>query len=120
MDCFGGMLSFSVKGRLVAGRRLMNSVKLCSLAVSLGAVDTLIEHPATMTHAVVPKDVRERSGALDDLVRNSMGIEDVEDIIANLDQALERICGVWFPELSDFIALGDRSNIDSDKTLQIA
>jgi methionine-gamma-lyase len=68
----------------------MNNVKLCSLAVSLGAVETLISHPATMTHAVVPKEDRIKAGITDGLVRFSVGIEDVDDIIADLEQALAK------------------------------
>jgi methionine-gamma-lyase len=85
---FGGMLSFELKGGLEAGRRLMNRVKLCSLAVSLGDVDTLIEHPASMTHFPYPPEERLRAGITDGLVRLSVGIEDAEDIIADLKQAL--------------------------------
>jgi methionine-gamma-lyase len=91
MSGFGGMLSFGVAGGIEAGRKLMNSLELCSLAVSLGAVDTLISHPASMTHAGVPKDVRIKTGITDELVRLSVGIEDAEDIIADLDQALARL-----------------------------
>ncbi len=91
MSGFSGMLSFEVKGGVVAGRRLMNGVNLLTLAVSLGTTDTLIEHPASMTHAVVPKEERLRMGITDGLVRISAGIEDVEDIIADLDQALDKI-----------------------------
>ncbi|HVP27091.1 MAG TPA: PLP-dependent aspartate aminotransferase family protein [Candidatus Bathyarchaeia archaeon] len=91
MSGFGGMISFDLKGGLEAGRKLMNSVKLCSLAVSLGAVETLIQHPASMTHAVVPKEERLKSGITDSLVRLSVGIEDVEDIIDDLEQAMEKI-----------------------------
>jgi len=90
MSGYGGMLSFGVRGGLEAGRRLMDNVRLCTLAVSLGAVDTLIQHPASMTHADVPQDVREETGITDDLVRISVGIEDPEDIIADLDRALEK------------------------------
>ena len=85
------MLSFGVTGGLQAGRELMNNVRLCSLAVSLGAVDTLVQHPASMTHANIPKNIREITGITDDLVRLSVGIEDSEDIIADLDQALAKI-----------------------------
>ena len=91
MTGFGGMLSFGVAGGIEAGRKLMNSLELCSLAVSLGAVDTLISHPASMTHAGVPKEMRLKTGITDDLVRLSVGIEEPEDIIADLDQALERL-----------------------------
>jgi cystathionine beta-lyase/cystathionine gamma-synthase len=86
----GAMLSFDL-GNLDAARRLLNHVKLCSLAESLGGVETLISHPAIMTHASMPQDVRERVGITDGLVRLSVGIEDIEDIIADLDQALLQI-----------------------------
>ncbi|WP_292378814.1 trans-sulfuration enzyme family protein [Methanosarcina sp. UBA289] len=91
MSGFSGMLAFEVKGGIKAGRRLMDKVKLCSLAVSLGATDTLIQHPASMTHACVPCSVRKRVGITDGLVRLSVGIEDSGDIIADLKQALEAI-----------------------------
>ena len=91
MSGFGGIVSFEVKGGLEAGRKLMNSVRLCTLAVSLGAVETLIEHPASMTHAVVPREERLRTGLTDSLVRLSVGIEDVKDIIEDLQSALENI-----------------------------
>ena len=87
---FGAMISFDVNS-LDAARRLLDHVKLCSLAESLGGVETLISHPATMTHASVPPEVRERIGVTDGLIRISVGIEDVEDLIADLDQALRRI-----------------------------
>jgi cystathionine beta-lyase/cystathionine gamma-synthase len=66
-------------------------VKLCSLAESLGGVETLISHPATMTHASIPREVREQIGITDGLVRISVGIEDAEDLIADLDAALEKV-----------------------------
>jgi methionine-gamma-lyase len=88
MSGFGGVICFELKGGFEAGKRLMNSVRLCTLAVSLGAVETLIEHPASMTHAVVPKAEREKAGITDNLVRLSVGIEDVDDIIEDLKQAL--------------------------------
>ena len=69
----------------------MNSVKLCSLAVSLGAVETLISHPASMTHSIIPREERLRSGLTDGLVRLSVGIEAAEDIIADLEQALDKV-----------------------------
>src|SRR5437764_2778637 len=84
---FGAMLSFDL-GSLEAARRLLNHVKLCSLAESLGGVETLISHPAMMTHASMPKEIQDRVGITEGLVRLSVGIEDVEDIIADLDQAL--------------------------------
>ena len=91
MDGPGGMMSFELKGGLEAGRRLMNGVKLCSLAVSLGAVETLICHPPSMTHSVVPREERLKAGLSDGLVRLSVGIEDIDDIIADLDQALSLV-----------------------------
>jgi methionine-gamma-lyase len=91
MSGFSGMLSFGIKGGVEAGKKLMDNVKLCSLAVSLGATDTLIQHPASMTHACVPHTVRNSIGITDGLVRLSVGIEDPEDIIADLKQALEAI-----------------------------
>lgn len=85
---FGGMIAFELKGGLPAGEYLMNHVQIATLAVSLGNVDTLIQHPASMTHAAVPRQARLDAGISDGLVRLSVGIEDVEDIIADLDQAL--------------------------------
>jgi len=88
MNGFGSMISFELKGGFEAGRRLMDQVKLATLAVSLGGVETLIEHPASMTHASMSSEAREAAGFTDGLVRYSVGIEDVEDLIADLDQAL--------------------------------
>ncbi|RME82557.1 MAG: aminotransferase class I/II-fold pyridoxal phosphate-dependent enzyme [Caldilineae bacterium] len=88
---FGGMISFEVKGGYDAGVTVMNHVQLATLAVSLGNVDTLIEHPASMTHSAVPRAERELAGISDGLVRLSVGIENVEDLIADLDQALARV-----------------------------
>jgi cystathionine beta-lyase/cystathionine gamma-synthase len=87
---FGAMLSFEL-GSIEAARRLLNHVKLCSLAESLGGVETLISHPASMTHASVPAEMRQQIGITDGLVRLSVGIEDVEDLIADLDFALSKI-----------------------------
>jgi len=87
MTGFGGTLSFEVKS-FEKGKAIMNSVKLAHLAVSLGDVHTLIQHPASMTHKIMPKAEREASGVTDGLIRLSVGIEDVEDIIADLEQAL--------------------------------
>jgi len=84
---FGGMIAFDV-GSLEAVRSVLESVKLCTLAESLGGVETLISHPATMTHASVAADKRERLGITAGLVRVSVGLEDTDDIIADLDQAL--------------------------------
>jgi len=87
---FGAMLSFEL-GSMEAARRLLNHVKLCSLAESLGGVETLISHPATMTHASVPAEMRQQIGITDGLVRLSVGIEDVEDLIGDLDFALSKV-----------------------------
>jgi cystathionine beta-lyase/cystathionine gamma-synthase len=84
---FGGMVAFDV-GSLAAARAVLEAVKLCTLAESLGGVETLISHPATMTHASVDIDKRARLGISDGLVRVSVGLEDTDDIIADLDQAL--------------------------------
>ncbi|MFZ0636125.1 MAG: PLP-dependent aspartate aminotransferase family protein [Candidatus Acidiferrales bacterium] len=87
---FGAMISFDV-GSLDAARMLLNHVKLCSLAESLGGVETLISLPALMTHASIPAERRREIGITDGLIRISVGIEDVEDLIADLDQALAHI-----------------------------
>lgn len=87
----GSMISFGVKGGFEAGRKLMDNVHLAILAVSLGGVETLIQHPASMTHAAVSTEDKNKAGITDDLVRFSVGIEDVEDIIADLDQALAKV-----------------------------
>jgi len=87
---FGGMVAFDV-GSLAAAKAVLESVKLCTLAESLGGVETLISHPATMTHASVDDAKRERLGITEGLVRISVGIEDTDDIIADLDQALEKV-----------------------------
>ncbi len=91
MDGFSGMICFELVGGISAGAKLMNSVKLCALAESLGAVETMITHPATMTHADVPKEDRHARGLTDGLVRISVGIEDCEDIIDDLKQALDKV-----------------------------
>jgi len=87
---FGAMLSFDL-GSIDAARALLNNVHLCSLAESLGGVETLISHPAMMTHASVPPDVRKQIGITDGLVRISVGIEDAEDLIADLSHALSKV-----------------------------
>lgn len=84
---FGGMVSFET-GSLEKAKKVLEGVKLCTLGESLGGVETLISHPATMTHASVPEETRRRLGITEGLVRISVGIEDVEDIIEDLDQAL--------------------------------
>ena len=91
MKDFGAMISFELKGGFEAGKTLLNSLKLCSLAVSLGDTETLIQHPASMTHSPYTKEEREAAGITDGLVRLSVGLENVEDIIADLEQGLERI-----------------------------
>ncbi|MFH2141260.1 MAG: aminotransferase class I/II-fold pyridoxal phosphate-dependent enzyme [Bacteroidota bacterium] len=90
MKGFGSMMSFGLKGGYEAGSKLMDNVHLAILAVSLGGVETLIQHPASMTHAAVSKENKLIAGITDDLVRFSVGIEDVEDIIADLKQGLEK------------------------------
>ncbi len=87
----GGMITFEVEGGLEAGKVLMNSVKLCQLAVSLGGVESLIQHPASMTHFSMGKEAREAAGITDGLVRLSVGIENADDLIADLDQALDKV-----------------------------
>ncbi|MGD0709271.1 MAG: aminotransferase class I/II-fold pyridoxal phosphate-dependent enzyme [Anaerolineaceae bacterium] len=89
MHAFGGMITFELKGGLQAGETMMNHVHLATLAVSLGNVDTLIQHPASMTHSAVPRADREHAGITDGMVRLSVGVEDVEDILADLDQAMK-------------------------------
>jgi cystathionine beta-lyase/cystathionine gamma-synthase len=84
------MVAFDV-GSFAAARTVLETVKLCTLAESLGGVETLISHPATMTHASVEVEKRERLGITEGLVRISVGIEDTDDIIADLDQALDNI-----------------------------
>jgi cystathionine beta-lyase/cystathionine gamma-synthase len=89
MRGFGGMISFTLKGnQLEDALNLVKKVEIFALAESLGGVESLIGHPATMTHASIPKDVREKSGVVDSLIRLSVGVEDAEDLIADLQQAL--------------------------------
>ena len=90
MSGFSGMIAFELTGGTEAGKRLMNNVQLCGLAESLGSVETMITHPASMTHVDVPVEDRRKRGLTDGLVRLSVGIEDVEDIIADLESALEK------------------------------
>jgi len=97
----GAMIGFELKGGYEAGRTLMDHVKLATLAVSLGGVETLISHPASMTHASVPRESRIAAGITDGLVRLAVGIEDVEDLVADLEQALSH---VGSPHLSDSLA----------------
>jgi len=90
MRGFGGLISFQA-GSLERARTVLNSVRLMALAESLGGVETLISHPATMTHASVPAERRAQLGITDDLVRISVGIEDVDDLTEDLAQALDRV-----------------------------
>jgi methionine-gamma-lyase len=91
MHAYGGMLSFELKGGVPAGAKLMDSLRLITLAVSLGNVDSLIQHPASMTHSTVPPEARRKMGLADGLVRFSVGIENVEDLIADLEQGLAQV-----------------------------
>ena len=93
MSRFGGMISFHIKGGLEAARRFLESVEVFSLAESLGGVESLIEHPAIMTHASVPPEARQALGIHDDFIRLSVGIESVTDLVDDLAQALERAKG---------------------------
>lgn len=88
MSGFGSMISFGVKGGLEGGKRLMDNVSLATLAVSLGGVETLIQHPASMTHSKISAEGKKKAGISDDLVRYSVGIEDIDDLIADLEHAL--------------------------------
>ena len=89
MSGFSGMISFELTGGITAGKKVMNTVQLIQLAESLGSVETMITHPATMTHGDVPKEERLMRGLTDGLVRLSVGIENVNDIIHDLEIALE-------------------------------
>jgi methionine-gamma-lyase len=91
MSDFSSMIAFELKGGRDAGRKLMNSIKLCICAVSLGDAATLIEHPASMTHSSYTKQALKESGISEGLVRMSVGIENPKDIIADLEQALKKI-----------------------------
>ncbi|HNU09476.1 MAG TPA: PLP-dependent aspartate aminotransferase family protein, partial [Pyrinomonadaceae bacterium] len=88
MRGFGGMISFDV-GTIDAGKALLNNVKLCTLATSLGGVETIIQHSASMTHAGLPREERLKAGITDGLIRLSVGIESAEDLIGDLDRALQ-------------------------------
>ncbi len=88
MDGFGGMVTADLKGGIEASRRFLERCRLFALAESLGGVESLIEHPAIMTHASIPPDIRAELGIGDGLVRFSVGVEDADDLIADLDNAL--------------------------------
>ena len=85
----GALIAFEVEGGVEGGIRLMNSVRLCALAENLGAAETIITHPASMTHADVPQAQRQAAGITDGLVRLSVGLENPNDVIDDLDQALK-------------------------------
>jgi len=91
MKNFGGMLSFELKDGLEAGKKLLTHIQLCQLAVSLGTVDTIIQHPASMSHVGVKKEMREQYGISDGLIRLSVGIEDINDLIVDLGNALDEM-----------------------------
>ncbi|HPJ45810.1 MAG TPA: PLP-dependent aspartate aminotransferase family protein [Tenuifilaceae bacterium] len=91
MDGPGAMISFELKGGFEAGKKLMDNVHLAMLAVSLGGVETLIQHPASMTHSKMSKEAKLKANITDGLVRFAVGIEDVEDIISDLEHALEKV-----------------------------
>jgi cystathionine beta-lyase len=92
MKGFGGMLSFTTKGnRFEDAKMVISSTKIFSLAESLGGVESLCGHPASMTHAAIPKEEREKTGVVDSLIRLSVGVEDIEDLIQDLEQALSKI-----------------------------
>ncbi|MCD4682783.1 MAG: aminotransferase class I/II-fold pyridoxal phosphate-dependent enzyme [Bacteroidales bacterium] len=91
MDGAGAMISFGLNGGYNAGKTMMDNVKLALLAVSLGGIETLIQHPASMTHSKLSKETKEKAGISDGLVRLSIGIEEVEDIIADLEQSLIKV-----------------------------
>ena len=91
MDDFGAIISFGLKGGYEVAKKLMDQVRIFTLAVSLGCVDSLIQHPASMTHATIPREMRERVGITDDLVRLSIGLEDSDDLIHDLEMAMEKI-----------------------------
>jgi cystathionine gamma-lyase len=91
MKGFGGMVTFDIQGGLEAARRFLKTVKVFACAESLGGVESLIEHPAIMTHASVPKETREKLGITDGFIRLSVGIEDAQDLIDDLGQALDTV-----------------------------
>jgi methionine-gamma-lyase len=90
MHGFGSMICFGLHGGYEAGRKMINAVRLCTRAVSLGGIESLIQHPASMTHAGLAKEHREMAGITDDLIRLSVGCEGIEDIRADFEQALDK------------------------------
>jgi cystathionine gamma-lyase len=91
MSGYGGMITFFLKGDIKKSKKFLEKIKMFSLAESLGGVESLIEHPAIMTHASIPKKVREELGIFDNLIRLSVGIEDIDDLLADLDKTLKSI-----------------------------
>jgi len=91
MRGFGGMIAFEIKGGKEAGKRLLNNVKLCTLAISLGDVDTLIQHPASMTHSTYSPEELEKAGISEGQIRISVGLEDVDDLIEDLREAFRAV-----------------------------
>ena len=91
MQGFSGMLSFVLKDGLTAGMNFMRAIKFCTLTASLGTADTLVTHPASTSHVNVPKEQREKFGISDGLIRMSVGLEDTEDIIQDIKQALDSL-----------------------------
>ena len=89
MRGFGGMMTFDMRGGLEHARRFLKSLKIFACAESLGGVESLIEHPAIMTHASIPRETRERLGITDGLIRLSVGIEDAADLLEDLGQAFD-------------------------------
>ena len=87
----GSLISFGLKGGIMAGKILMDNIRMILLAVSLGGVESLMSHPASMTHSKMSKAARESAGISDGLVRFAVGIEDVNDLMADLTQALDKI-----------------------------
>jgi methionine-gamma-lyase len=90
MSGYGGMIGFDL-GSVEAGKAFANAVRLCTLATSLGGVETILQHSASMTHAVIPREDRLKAGITDGLIRLSVGIEDVDDLIADITQALDQV-----------------------------
>ena len=91
MSLSGAVIAFELKGGLAEGKTVMNSVQLCKLAVSLGDAETLIQHPASMTHSPYTPEERAATGITDGLVRIAVGLENIEDILGDLGQALNKI-----------------------------
>lgn len=92
MSLPGAVIAVELKGGMEEGKRVINNVKLCKLAVSLGDAETLVQHPASMTHSPYTKEEREEAGISDGMIRIAVGLENIEDIISDLDQALKTIC----------------------------